>query len=153
MSIKLRREWASDALVHTGQPGTLSDDGGNAALERRDLRMPEPTEHHRDKRVALDPVPSPFSYACIQGKIATDCWRKGSGDCNGSSSLVYSLVPGRNLRRHSLSRAGIPVSHPKGTPLRRAVVYKFHPYCLHLRHQTSVWFRDVVYARCFVRHF
>ncbi len=124
--INIRREWASVACLRTGQPRTLSDDRGNAALERRGLRMPAPTKHHRDKRVILDPVPSPFSYACIQGKIATDCWRKES-----SSSLVNSLVPGRNLRRHSLSRAGVPVSHPIGTPLQRADVYKFHPYCLH----------------------
>ncbi len=54
-----------DACLRTGQPWTPSDDRGNAALERRGLRMPKPTEHHRDEREVAGPILTPFSYSYI----------------------------------------------------------------------------------------
>ncbi len=60
-----RIETTVDTCLRNGQPRTLSDDKGNAALERRGMRMLEPTEHHRDERVILGLIPSPFSYECI----------------------------------------------------------------------------------------
>ncbi len=63
-----------DTSFRTGQPRTLSDDRGNAALERRGVRMPERMEHHRDERAVTFPIPTPFSYsyipACNQSEIA-----------------------------------------------------------------------------------
>ncbi len=35
------------------------------AREIRDIRMLEPTEHHRDERMVASPIPTPFSYASI----------------------------------------------------------------------------------------
>ncbi len=67
-------ERTPDALLRTGQPRTPSDDRGNAALEGRDIRMPEPTEHHRGERVVAGPITNVFSYAntaaYIQSEIA-----------------------------------------------------------------------------------
>ncbi len=62
------------ACLRTDQPRTLTDDRKNAALERRGIRMIEPTEHHRDEQGVSDPILSPFSNAyiaeCNQAKIA-----------------------------------------------------------------------------------
>ncbi len=63
----------SDACLRTGQSRTLSDDRRNAALERRGIRVPEPTEHHLDERVIAGSIHTPFSYAynaaCNQSEI------------------------------------------------------------------------------------
>ncbi len=47
LHINLRWEREMGHLLdNLSQPRTLSDDRGSAALERRVVRMPEPTEHH-----------------------------------------------------------------------------------------------------------
>ncbi len=55
----------SNACLRTGQPRTLSNDRGNAALEGRGIRKPEAKEYHRDERVVAGPILTPFSCAYI----------------------------------------------------------------------------------------
>ncbi len=92
--------------------------------------MPEPMKHHRDERVVAGPIPTPLSYAyiaaCNQLEIAFPQISGGQ-----EVALPYLLNPGCQEampeQNRRLSRAGIALFHPKGTPLRRAVVYNFHP--------------------------
>ncbi len=74
----------SDAWLRIAQPRSLNDDRENAALERRGIRMPEPTEHHSDERVVSDPIPTPFSSACV-------------GACNQSEIDFLQLAGGKRV--------------------------------------------------------
>ncbi len=73
------------------QPRTLSEDRGNTTLERRGIRMSEPSYHCRDERVG--PIPTPFSYAyitvCNQAKIA---FRQIAGGKGVETAMVLLKV-------------------------------------------------------------
>ncbi len=92
-----------------------------------------PTEYHHDERVVAGPEPTLFSYAyiaaCNQGEFA---YLQIAGGEEGLTTLALPhLLTLANVScvkaSRRLSRADNPVSHPKGTPLRRADIYKFHP--------------------------
>ncbi len=100
---------------------------------------------HRDERVVAGPNPTLFYYACNQGEI-TFLQIAGGEEGLTTLALPHLLILAnvccvKASRR--LSRADIPVSHPKGTSLRRAVIYKFHPQCVHLQQRTSILCRGV----------
>ncbi len=75
----------------------LNDDRENAALERRGIQMPEPTEHHRDERVEAGPILTPFCYAYTaasnQSEIAL-LKIAGSKEVETSMALPHLLKPG-----------------------------------------------------------
>ncbi len=45
----------------TIEPWMPSDDRGNAAFEKRGIRMPESTKHYLDERAVAAPIPTPIS--------------------------------------------------------------------------------------------
>ncbi len=108
-------ERTADACLRAGQPRTLSDDRGTAALERT----------HTNTRADGAAGGIGFqSYSILlrrmlpsKDRLPTNCWRIGSGDYNGSSSLVNTRVLRKRLRSARASRrlsvSGLPASHPK----------------------------------------
>ncbi len=60
--------------------------------------MPDPTEHHRDKRVVVCPIPNIYSYAyiaaCIQGEIVVKWYVLASAEDREKwlNCLVYNFV-------------------------------------------------------------
>ncbi len=93
--------------------------------EKNTALMPDPTEHHRDKRVVASAIPTLFANtyiaACNQSEAGfLQIAVKQEMGYNGFFSLVNTRVSARNLRRTKDSRrltwAGISFFYSKGTP-------------------------------------